>query len=174
MNRPLELAPRSNSTTQSRCLLLDNEPVSSAKSLCAFALQAERLLVLQASSSIETQTRWGADTPASAGQKGIASQRVTADVYRDALCASLQEILQPDFDALTWTTGLISETAEMAPFTARKHLLKAGSFSENSRKSRPPSTSLRFHSRCIKTSKPTASQARAQPGTLAAWNKRRI
>ena len=72
---------------------------------------------MQASSSIETQTRWGADTPASAGQKGIASQRVTADVYRDALCASLQEILQPDFDALTLTTGLISETAEMAPFT---------------------------------------------------------
>jgi hypothetical protein len=108
--------------------LLDNEPISSAKSLCAFALQAERLLVLQASSSIETQTRWGADTPTSAGQKGIASQRVTADVYRDALCASLQEILQPDFDPLTWTAGLISETAEMAPFTARKHLLKAGIF----------------------------------------------
>ncbi len=121
---------------------------------------------------METQMQWGADTPTSAGKNRNTARRATADARVDALYASLKELVQPDFDARAWAASLISETAEMVPVTAGIHLVKAGIFGKKEYLKVKPI--FNKSPLCLKTSKPTVSQAARHTGTLAAWNKRRM
>ena len=44
----------------------------------------------------------------------LQDQRDRADAWMLALCATLEEVTQRDFDALSWVTDLVSQTAGLS------------------------------------------------------------
>jgi len=100
--------------------------------------------------------------------KALVTRRTNMDAWQAALCTSLEEVSQEGFDAMSWVTDLISQTAGLLGRASSPILTAAGllplkdyqKVTTNFRKSPLP----------LKKSKPSASYRRKNPGAISAWH----
>jgi hypothetical protein len=109
-------------------------------------------------------------TTADGAAKSLAVRRDRADAWTLALCAKLEEVTQRDFDALSWLTDLVSETAELSGRACGTVTAAAGVLRQLDYKQ--VTTNFRKSPLALKKSKPSKKYRRKHPDALAAWDER--
>ena len=87
-----------------------------------------------------------------------------------ALCATLEEVTQRDFDTLSWVTALVSQTAGLSGRACQPITAAAGVLSQ--REYQKVTTNFNKSPLSLKKSNPSKTYRKKNPDAQAAWDER--